>query len=62
MLADSSPDGIGLPPGAGSVDYTMIASYLRRSGKPVPGVVDLDPGVAPSEIQGLHSCLDKFGL
>jgi sugar phosphate isomerase/epimerase len=62
MLADSSAEGIGLPPGAGSVDYAMIGSYLRRTGKPLAGVVDLDPGVAPTEIPGLHSYLDKFGL
>lgn len=60
-LGDASEDGIDLPPGAGLVDYAMVASYTRR-GTPLPGVVELDPAVDPGEIAGVRSFLSKFGL
>ncbi len=61
-LSDASPDGLYLPPGAGGVDWPMLASYVQRSGKPLPAVVELDPAVDPGELPGIRSCLDRFGL
>lgn len=62
MLGDASPDGMYLPPGAGGVDYGLLASYVRRTGAPTPVVLELDPSVAPGELLGMRSCLDKHGL
>lgn len=62
MLGDASPDGMYLPPGAGGVDYGLLASYVRRTGAPTPVVLELDPSVSPGELLGMHSCLDKHGL
>ncbi len=61
-LGDASPDGVYLPPGAGGVDYGLLASYVPRSLSPIPLVVDLDPAVPPSELPGIRACLDKHGL
>lgn len=60
-LGDSSPEGMYLPPGAGGVDYGLLASYVPRS-TPLPGVLELDPSVAPGELAGMRACLDKYGL
>lgn len=61
-LGDASPDGIYLPPGAGGVDYGLLASYVPRGGSALPAVVELDAAVAASELPGIRSCLDKHGL
>lgn len=61
-LGDASPDGMYLPPGAGGVDYGLLASYVRRSGAPTPTVLELDLSVPPGELAGMRSCLDKHGL
>lgn len=61
-LGDASPDGMYLPPGAGGVDYGLLASYLPRSGAILPAVLELDPSVAPSEMPGMIACLTKHGL
>jgi sugar phosphate isomerase/epimerase len=61
-LGDSSADGLYLPPGSGGVDYGLLASYVRKSGAPTPVVLELDPSVSPSELSGMRSCLDKYGL
>jgi hypothetical protein len=61
-LGDGSPDGLYLPPGAGAVDYGMLATFLPRSGAPMATVVELDPAIPPSELPGIRSCLDKHGL
>lgn len=61
-LGDAGPDGLYLPPGAGGVDYALLASYAPKSGHPIPGVVELDASIPPTEMQGIRSCLDKFGL
>lgn len=61
-LSDAVPDGMYLPPGAGGVDYGLLATYVLRSGRPVPGVLELDPAVDPGELPGAHACLDKYGL
>lgn len=61
-LGDASSDGIYLPPGAGGVDYGMLATYVPRTGPALPAVVELDTGVPPAELPGIRSCLDKFGL
>ena len=61
-LGDASPDGLYLPPGAGGVDYGMLAAYIPRSGAPLPVVLELDVSVPASELPGMRSCLDKFGL
>jgi sugar phosphate isomerase/epimerase len=61
-LGDASADGLYLPPGSGGVDYGLLASYVRKSGAPTPVVLELDPSVSPSELSGMRSCLDKYGL
>lgn len=61
-LGDASPDGLYLPPGAGGVDYGLLASYVPRTGAPLPVVLELDASVPPGELAGMHSCLDKHGL
>lgn len=61
-LGDSSNEGMQLPPGAGGVDYPLLANYLRRAAKDFPACVDLDPAVDRAELPGVHSFLDKFGL
>lgn len=61
-LGDASPEGMYLPPGAGGVDYGLLATYVPRSGRPFPVVLELDPSVAPAELAGMKSCLDKYGL
>ena len=61
-LGDSADGRVNLPPGAGGVDYPLVAAYRRRSGHPVPAVVELDPAVEPGEIPGAHAFLTKYGL
>lgn len=61
-LGDASPDGLYLPPGAGGVDWALLAPYVRGHGKPLPAVLELDPAVDPGELPGVHSFLSKFGL
>lgn len=61
-LGDASPSGVYLPPGAGGVDYALLASYVPRTGPPLPAVVELDVGIPPAEMPGVRSCLDKYGL
>ncbi len=61
-LGDASPDGLYLPPGAGTVDYKLLASYLPRLGAQLPGVVELDSSIAPGELPSIRACLDKHGL
>lgn len=61
-LGDASGDGLYLPPGAGGVDYGLVASYVPRAGNPFPVVLELDLSVAPGEMPGMRSCLDKYGL
>ena len=61
-LGDSLEGELYLPPGAGGVDYPLVAAYRRRSGRPIPAVVELDPAVEPSEIPGVHAFLSKYGL
>lgn len=61
-LGDASPDGLYLPPGAGGVDYPMLAAYLPRLSAQLPGIVELDTAVAPAELASIRACLDKHGL
>ncbi len=61
-LGDASPDGMYLPPGAGGVDYALLATYVPRAANGLPVVLELDPSVAPGELPGMRSCLDKHGL
>jgi sugar phosphate isomerase/epimerase len=61
-LGDGSPDGVYLPPGAGGVDYGMLATYLPHSGAPLPVVIELDVSIPPAELPGIRSFLDKNGL
>ncbi len=61
-LGDSADGQFDLPPGAGSVDFSLLASYGSNVGRKLPLVVELDAGVDPSELPGVHSFLDKFGL
>lgn len=61
-LGDASPDGLYLPPGAGGVDYQMVASYVPRFGARLPGVVELDSSIPPAELPSIRACLDKHGL
>jgi hypothetical protein len=59
---DGSSGGIYLPPGAGGVDYGLLANYVPRTGPPLPVVVELDVAIPPAEMPGVLSCLDKYGL
>ena len=61
-LGDASGDGLYLPPGAGGVDYALCASYVPRTGNAFPVVLELDLSIAPGEMPGMRSCLDKYGL
>jgi hypothetical protein len=61
-LGDATSDGLYQPPGAGGVDYPLLAAYLRRPGKVLPVSLELDPAVDATEIPGVHAYLDKFGL
>lgn len=61
-LGDATADGIYQPPGAGGVDYPLLAAYLRRSGRVLPASLEFDPAVDATEIPGVHAFLDKFGL
>jgi len=61
-LGDCAEGDAYLPPGAGGVDYPLLASYRRRLGRPTPVVVELDPAVDPGEIPGVHAFLTKFDL
>ena len=61
-LGDSSGEGLYLPPGAGGVDYALCASYVPRTGSAFPVVLELDLSIAPGEMAGMRSCLDKYGL
>lgn len=61
-LGDASGDGMYLPPGSGGVDYGLCASYVPRTGNAFPVVLELDLSVAPGEMAGMRSCLDKYGL
>jgi sugar phosphate isomerase/epimerase len=61
-LGDASEEGLYLPPGSGGVDYALLASYVPRTGGPLPVVLELDASVPPGELAGMRSCLDKHGL
>ena len=61
-LGDVSEGCLYRPPGAGGVDYGLLASYVLRSGNPMPAVLELDPAMDPAEIPGVHAFLNKFGL
>jgi hypothetical protein len=64
LTASDFADGVlHMPPGSGLVDYPLVANYVPlASPGPFPVVVELDPGVPPQEIPGVHSFLDKAGL
>lgn len=61
-VSDWADGRLHLPPGSGLVDYPLVANYVPVATGSFPVVVDLDPGVSPGEIPGVHSFLDKFGL
>ena len=61
-LGDTLDGELYLPPGAGLVDYPLLASYMGKLTRETPAVVELDPAVPPAEIPGMHSFLTKFGL
>lgn len=61
-LGDASGEGLYQPPGSGGVDYGLCATYVPRTGSPFPVVLELDLAVAPGEMAGMRSCLDKYGL
>lgn len=61
-VGDSADGLLYLPPGAGPVDYPLLASYLRRTGRFQPAVLELDPSVDANELPGAHAFLDKYGL
>jgi hypothetical protein len=64
MSATDRADGsVQMPPGSGLVDYPLLTNYVPRSASGVfPVVVDLDPGVPPVELPGVHAFLDRVGL
>lgn len=61
-LGDARAEGLYLPPGAGVVDYSLLASYLRPQGRSLAATLELDPSVPPGELSGMRACLEKFGL
>lgn len=61
-LGDASGEGLYLPPGSGGVDYGLCATYVPRTGSAFPVVLELDLAVAPGEMAGMRSCLDKYAL
>lgn len=61
-LGDCSDGALYQPPGAGSVDFPLLASCRQRTGKATRMVVELDPAVDPRELAGLHAFLSKWGL
>lgn len=62
-VADRAEGSIQMPPGSGLVDYPLLTNYVPRAAAGVfPVVVDLDPGVPPVELPGVHAFLDRLGL
>lgn len=61
-VADTADAEIDLPPGAGLVDYPLLASYTPSAGAGLPTVLDLNPAIDPRELPGVLSFLAKFGL
>ncbi len=61
-LGDAAGGALYLSPGFGGVDYPLLGAYRRRTGRPIPAVVELDLAVDPGEIPGVHAFLDKHGL
>jgi hypothetical protein len=62
-VADRAEGSIQMPPGSGLVDYPLLTNYVPRAASGVfPVVVDLDPGVPPVELPGVHAFLDRLGL
>ncbi len=61
-LGDYGDGECYLPPGSGGVDYSLLSNYRHRTAKDFPVAVELDPGVDPGEIPGVHAILNKFGL
>jgi sugar phosphate isomerase/epimerase len=61
-LGDLGDGLVYLPPGTGGVDYPLLSNYRQRSAKALSAVVELDPGVTPGELPGIHAFLNKFGL
>lgn len=61
-LGDSADGRLDLPPGAGRVDWPLVASYRPASARDFPVAIEPDPSVPPAEIPGAHAFLGKFGL
>ncbi len=61
-LGDARADGLYLPPGAGGVDYALLASSLRPHGKGASTCLELDPAIPSVELPGMRACLEHFGL
>lgn len=61
-LGDFANGEAGLPPGAGGVDYPLLSAYRQPSDRDFPVVAELNPGVDPGEIPGIHAYLNKFRL
>ena len=61
-LGDLGDSDCFLPPGSGGVDYPLLSNYRHRTSKAFPVGIELDPGVDPGEIPGIHAFLDKFDL
>jgi sugar phosphate isomerase/epimerase len=61
-IGDAGDGALYLPPGSGTVDYPLLASYRSGSQRGIPSVVELDPAVEAAEIPGIHAFLDKLGL
>jgi sugar phosphate isomerase/epimerase len=61
-LGDSAEGRMDLPPGAGRVDWPLLASYRLPSARGFPVVIELDPAVPSAEIPGVHAFLGKIGL
>lgn len=61
-LSDYGPSSLQLPPGAGGVDYGLVAPYTRALQTRLPTVVELDPACREEEVRQGRAFLGKLGL
>ena len=57
-LGDGSSSGVYLPPGAGGVDYGLLATYVPRTGNALPVVLELDVAIPSGELAGIIAMAD----
>lgn len=60
--SDATASEVLLPPGAGGVDYSLVASYIKRLRGGLPGVVELHPSLGAQDVRNARSSLRRFGV